>query len=521
MRIKEKKVGKKQVRAWNSLKLLNPKNLEKEVHVYGYHFSWKTHLLLIICSMLGIGAVGILFQLEPVYFIVIMAAVLAVLPVFVLHMYKKMFEQKRFSDVVTYAEQMLYAFQKTGKVVSALRETREIFGEGQMLEVVDRAIAYLEAGRAESADGVLREALKMIEEPYSCTKIQTVHKLLISAEEYGGDTQDSILLLLEDVELWKRRGYQLQAEKKRSHTDNIISIVLSVILCAAALYVLDSMRELFPEASTGVNIFKMGVIQVSSVLFILLLLAVLLKSFKKLTVNWLGDGGLHKDAYLLGSYRMVVHYEERKQRKRSLICAVPCLVLAGLLFLLDEKGFALAGVLLGVFLLLQHRIGYALAKRDINQGLYVALPQWLMQIALLLQSNNVQVSIAKSVESAPAVLQEELQKLMGRVQEAPDNLSAYTDFCKDFDVPETQSCMKMLHAMSESGTGNAKIQINNLLHRVHEMQSMADRIRDKDTAFKMRLIFSYPVAGASAKLLVDLTVGMLYLIQMLGSMGGM
>ena len=36
-------------------------------------------------------------------------------------------------------------------------------------------------------------------------------------------------LLLEDIELWKRRGYQLQAEKKKSHTDNIISVIVSVI----------------------------------------------------------------------------------------------------------------------------------------------------------------------------------------------------------------------------------------------------------------------------------------------------
>ena len=42
---------------------------------------------------------------------------------------------------------------------------------------------------------------------------------------------ESALLLLEDIELWKRRGYQLQAEKKKSHTDNIISVIVSVILC--------------------------------------------------------------------------------------------------------------------------------------------------------------------------------------------------------------------------------------------------------------------------------------------------
>ena len=79
--------------------------------------------------------------------------------------------------------------------------------------------------------------------------------------------------------------------------------------------------------------------------------------------------------------------------------------------------------------------------------------------------------------------------------------------------------MKMLHAISESGTGNARIQIDNLIQRVHEMQDMADQIRDKQLAFKMRMISSYPVFGATAKLLVDMTVGMLYMFQMIGNIG--
>ena len=108
-----------------------------------------------------------------------------------------------------------------------------------------------------------------------------------------------------------------------------------------------------------------------------------------------------------------------------------------------------------------------------------------------------------------------------RLQTEPDSLSSYTDFCKDFDVPEVQSCMKMLHAISESGTGNADVQINNLIQRVNEMQDMADNIRNESIAFRMKMLFSYPVLAATVKLLIDLTLGMFYMLQLLGSMGGM
>ncbi|MBD5556848.1 MAG: hypothetical protein HDQ95_16285 [Roseburia sp.] len=169
---------------------------------------------------------------------------------------------------------------------------------------------------------------------------------------------------------------------------------------------------------------------------------------------------------------------------------------------------------------MQHKIGYSLAKKDVDAELYIALPQWLMEIALLLQNNNVQVSIAKSMDQAPIVLHYELKKLTQRLRDYPDKLSSYTDFCKNFDIPEVQSCMKMLHAISETGTGNATVQINNLIQRVNEMQNMADKIRNENTAFKAKMIFSYPVLAATIKLLIDLTVGMVYMMQLMGSMGG-
>ena len=81
--------------------------------------------------------------------------------------------------------------------------------------------------------------------------------------------------------------------------------------------------------------------------------------------------------------------------------------------------------------------------------------------------------------------------------------------------------MKMLHAISESGTGNAKVQIHNLVQRVQEMQNISDEIRNSSIAFKAKLLFSYPVMAATIKLLVDLSFGMLVMLEMLGNMGGM
>lgn len=468
-----------------SLQLLNPKNLVREVHVYGYHFSWKTHLLALLATLAGMSVVSVLFQLKPIYFSCVLVAVCFMLPILILEMYKGMFEQKRFADAVTYGEQILYSFQKNGKVVSALKETKEIFEDGRMKWVIEEAISFLEDGNSNSEKGILKEALEQIEQAYSCSKIHMIHELLISCEELGGDAGNSILLVLNDIELWKRREYSLQAGKKVQNRDNVISIIVSFVLCLITLYVLDGMSLLLPN-KTVAGLFPLEVIQISSFLFILFMLFVFYKSRKSLTKSWLQRETLYKQDYILASYDLVINYGEKNWWQRIL-----------------------------------SRIPYYLAKKDINRELYTTLPQWLMQIALLLQNNNVQVSLMKSIEDASPVLQKELERLRERLEIRPNELQSYTEFCKNFDIPEVQSCMKMLHAISESGTGNAQLQVNNLLQRVQEMQNIAEDIRSGSDAFQMRLLFSYPVLGVTIKLLVDMTVGMLYIFQLLSQVGGM
>ena len=87
-------------------------------------------------------------------------------------------------------------------------------------------------------------------------------------------------------------------------------------------------------------------------------------------------------------------------------------------------------------------------------------------------------------------------------------------------MPEAQSLMKMLHSIAEAGTGNANLQITNMLQRVQEMQQLSDQRQDESSRFKMQMVFLYPVFGATVKLLIDLTLGSVYMMSMLGNMGG-
>ena len=85
----------------------------------------------------------------------------------------------------------------------------------------------------------------------------------------------------------------------------------------------------------------------------------------------------------------------------------------------------LAGILFPVtlFLAMQHKVGYQIAKRDVKEAVYLALPGWFMELALLLQNNNVQVSIEKSKNSAPPVLRYEIECLEERLKKTPEKLA--------------------------------------------------------------------------------------------------
>lgn len=49
-------------------------------------------------------------------------------------------------------------------------------------------------------------------------------------------------------------------------------------------------------------------------------------------------------------------------------------------------------------------MGYGIAKRKVTRALQKVFPQWLLEVSLLLQSENVQVAIMESYEEAPLLL---------------------------------------------------------------------------------------------------------------------
>ena len=489
----------------------NPKNLQKEVHAFGYDFYWKTYLIAILCMLLLFAAVGIFFRLEMVYIGIVAAVALLVLPILIRDMYRRMFEQRRFSDVTDYMEQMLYSFQKEHTVLRALQECYNAMPEGMMKHTVEKAIRYAQEGQAQTEAGALAEALQIIEKKYECEKLHMVHEVLVSAESRGGDVDGSIELLIEDIEVWKRQVYQLQSKKKDCHADCIASIIVAALMCGADMYIMEVVKGMV-YAGDDISIFRLLAVQISSFVFLLFCVFTFYRSNRKLTGDWLIKDRSAEEG-VLKSYQYVMEFNEVKESKKSRLFALVFLVAAVPCYIWLAKWAVIPCILIAAFMLVQHRFSYDMCRKDVKAALYMAFPEWMMDMALLLQTNNVQVAIQKSIPKAEKIMRGELLKLIERIKENPDDVQSYTTFCEKFDVPEIASCMKMLYAVSEAGSGNAKVQIENLVRHVQKFQERETEKKNEDISMKTRMICYYPIAATTCKMLVDMTAGTLLLFS--------
>ena len=504
-----KRTGKRKSREeWKLGSIWNPMNLQKEVHRYGYNFEWKAYLLTIFFVFLLIGAVGMFFKLEVAYIVAVGVVALFMLPVLIIDMYRRMYEQKRFADVTDYMEQILFSFRKERKVLPALRECEAALPDGQMRAAIREAVTYVEAGTATTEGGVYTEALALIEKRYPCKKIHTVHELLVSAEERGGDVGTSIDLMVEDIEVWKRQVYELQKDKKVGHTDCIFSIVGAALTSGLAVYLMDQVKNTM-GSDTVASIFTLLPVQLTSFVLILICLFTFAGSSRKLVQDWM-DGKKKKD--VLHAYEYLMHYDAGKEGRKSILLSLPFLVIAIVCIAFDLPVAAVIFVVLTVFMLFQHKVNCSVYRSDVKNALYEALPEWMFDMALLLQYNNVQVSHAEPI------LQPELTALVERIRKDPDEIQSYLQFFAGVDIPEIATCMKMLYSMSNDGTGNMQVQISNLVAHVNKLREKELELKNEKIVFQARIMVMYPVAATTVKLLIDMASGTVLLFQLFGTM---
>lgn len=489
--------------------LFNPKNLQTEVNKYGYNFSIKKFYISILVAFAAAIGVGLLFKLDIPFILIIFIVCMLCLPSLLLTSYKNMYESKRFHDVSNYMEQLLYSFRKKKKILTSLEDVLFAFesDNGPMRKVIQEAIDCIRT--SESEGDIYREALDIIENEYDNTRLRNVHNFLIAVENNGGDVEQPVDLLLNDRAMWDERIHSFQKERNTTKRNIIISICFSLILCFFLLFIL-SMNKL-----ADLNIPKNIIVQCSSTFVIVASVLLFTKVVNKLSQSWIKKENKNSDYQILSDYFSVVNRDKKKELKSRLIwtgATLPIFIL-GLIF--DKKLIMIVGVIISLFCFMAPVISYKLCKKSTTKEIEKAFPQWLMELALILQGNNVQVGISKTVNTAPVVLRPELNNLVEKFETDTNTIIPYNEFLAEFDLPEIKSAMRMLYSITTTGTGNIDEQIADLIKKQNVLMDKAERINNEESIAGFSSFAMIPMLFCIVKSLADMTILMFSLFSLI------
>lgn len=490
---RQKELGKEK------FEMFHPGNLQKKIDSYGYSFSMGKYSVYLFLAVSGAIGCGMLFCLRWYLIFLVACACVMALPFLILDGYRQMYEHKQFLDVSDYMEQILYSFRLNQKILLSLKDTRTLFAEGRMHEVIGEAIHYIECGSYQYE--LYEEALGIIEQAYPAKRLRAVHEYLRTVEGNGGACGEGIDLLLQDKAVWADNVMLLQEDRKAARMRTVFSLVVTMLLAVVFHMVYKSMPEQY-------TIVYHPITQAVTTCYLILNIGIFRKVNKQIATSWIRpeDEGEEKMSKYFG---MVNRYDQKKEAKKSLFLAVPAFGGSGVLFILGSHvGAAVLGII-GIFLLNQHRIGYRIAYDKVVQEINRVFPAWLMEMALLLQGNNVQVSIEKTIDHAPAVLKNDLQKLSDSLKRTPDAIEPYLEFLGMFELSAVLSSMKMLYAISESGTGNAQSQVRILVQRNSKMMDKAEKISNERSLAGVNGIFYLPQVTVSFQTMANMVVFMM------------
>ena len=420
--------------------------MKRRIAGYGFEYSLRDFMKATLLVFAGLAIAGWLYDLRWNYILFSMVVALLTLPTILVAQFRYLYEQKRFSDAVSYMEQMIYMFKKRPQVLYALRETREIL-DGTAKELCGQAIAYIEAGVCEK--NLYREGLSCMEKEYGCERIRMLHRFMLQVEEEGGAFQASINLLLEDLKAWTQRVYEFQKERKKIKKNITMSILAALLICFFT-------TKMFPSEY---HVSGFAIYQVMTTMMIVLLILLYAIVQSAMNGTWLGA-------------------DDRREEK-----------------IRRDYELAVSG---------RHGRMAKAARKRTEREIEKAFPTWLRNLSVTLQQKPVPSAIIDSIMDAPVVLKAPLEGMIREFETDLVTIKPYRNFLSEFDLPEISSAMKMLYALNTTSREEMQGQIHTLIERNMKLQEKGERLKEEDRTVLSGFVVATPMCVSFVKLVTDM-----------------
>ncbi len=120
-------------------------------------------------------------------------------------------------------------------------------------------------------------------------------------------------------------------------------------------------------------------------------------------------------------------------------------------------------------------------KRHMHE-IDVQLPYYLKSLEILIQHYTVPVAIGKSVETAPPIFKEGLQKLIDSINAGDSSIEPYMQFARDYPVRDSMRMMRLLYRLGLGKQERKQEQLMTFSKTISNLQQKA-----RETKYKTRL----------------------------------
>ena len=379
---------------------------------------------------------------------------------------RRMFE--RFKDAVTYMEQMIYSFKKQPKIRPALQDAQKI-GSSEVKELLEEVIVNIDT---KESDNIYEESLGLIEKEYKCKRIKSLHKFLIKIEEHGGEYDNYIDILLQDIKDWNDRTLMFIKNVERVKRNVLISVFSTVVTCGFMAYIVPKEYSYTPNL----------IYQIASTIMLLIMMGSYLLIVKKMNLDWLKEEGSLNNNQVMRYYNLV------------------------------EKGYEDYDSL-GWF----EKLSYKSAKKRMEKELSKYFPDWIREVAINLQNDTVQSAIENSYENSPFILQRPIRKLLLDFEKYPVGIEPYDNLLKEFELDEIKSSMKMFYSINELGKEQSDQQINSILDRNNKLAGHAEEMKNQDHIGAASMLASIPLIVGVVKIMIDMVLMIMVFTTSIGN----
>lgn len=478
----------------NIIRYLSPRNTWKEIRFYGYHNSTKREIVTMMALVLGLLWISYMLGLTSMQIVVEGIIFLLFLPRLILNICRNTYEQRKFVDISNYLEQILYSFRRKSKIMNALEDAAVLFPDGNMGRKIQETLKYITSSNTEG--DLYREAFSIIESEYNCEIIRRIHNFMIRVEANGGEHQESSDILIYDRNKWVSRILSTQKEKRVVRRNVTIGMVLSLLIITATAHMV-------PADLVDI---KQNLVSQLSTMFTLIcnfLLWVFVQC--RLSNSWIESEKSLTEEKVIWIYNGVMAANP-KRAKGDIIIAFLILGLSIVIAINTNVLWAIFGIALSYLVSTKKNRSYHSKKKQLCREVSKEFPDWILSLSLLLQIDNVQGAIHRSIAYAPTVLKKELEIMIEKIELQPIAIEPYVEFYEKLYLQDVQSAMRILYSMNQNGGSDRSKQIYSLVERNSELQEQSEKMKTEDYLAGMSICVLIPMLIGCGKMMVDMGI---------------